>query len=95
MFVTDSKARARLDELEERCAKLQREFHQLEIEWADTLDKVKRMMQRVAKRAEVVERAEREESDGEVPTVESGPVLSGRLAQINRQILARRNRGGM
>jgi phage shock protein A len=94
MFDRDLKARRAIDELEERCEKLQRSFHALELEWADTLDKVKRMMQRIAKRAEVVEKAE--EGSGQDETADDGRTpLPSRMQQINAAILARRNRGGV
>src|SRR5260370_5740074 len=92
MWTTDSQARARLDTFEERLMNLERTMHGLEMDWADTLDKVKRMMQRIAKRAEVAEKAEA--SNGRDSRQLIAPELPGRRAQIQAAILARRDRKG-
>ncbi len=91
MFTKDPQARLRLDGLEERLMKVERTMHALEMDWADTLDKVKRMMQRIAKRAEVAEKAEL--ADASAAPGEGELALVDRRAEINAQILARRQKG--
>lgn len=81
------RVKRRLGEVEEALAKVKRDFSALELEWTDTLDKIKRMMGRVAKRAEVVEKAEEGE---EAIQLDRPPGLSQRQASINAQIIARR-----
>lgn len=63
MFFTDHKARKRVADLEEDFLKLQREFKALEMEWSNAYDKLLTMMQRIAKRAEVLQK----EMDGGKP----------------------------
>jgi len=88
----------RLTKLEESFEKLRRQMVGLELEWTDTLDRVKRLMGRIAKRAELVERAETPpqqgaeglDVDGDTPTL--GPSLSPHQLTVQQRILARRNR---
>lgn len=94
--------RNRISALEEECARLKRRVDEVELDWANYLDKFKRIVNRIAKRAEVVENAERLESntpDGAeaLPTNGSAP-LWGRMSptqrRIQMQILARRQANG-
>ncbi len=86
--------------LEEDLRKLKRDMEGLELEWSNAFDKLKVMMQRIAKRAEVAEKAE---AQGE-QTVEpgsaatsldprSGRLLNPRQTEIQQQILRRRAGG--
>ncbi len=86
----------RLEELEDEVASLKRAFGNLELEWSNAYDKLRKIVQRISKRAEIVERAE---SPGAVPGAESGRAngtnpLSARQQEFNERILARRNRLG-
>lgn len=85
----------RLLKLEEGFEKLRRQMAGLELEWTDTLDRVKRLMGRIAKRAELVERHEEAEAGSELrdPTQAlRTPGLSPSQSLIQQRILARRNR---
>ncbi len=89
----------RLTKLEESFEKLRRQMAGLELEWTDTLDRVKRLMGRIAKRADVVERAEAQThvGAGEIEAGDSagsnpGPQLTPSQLSIQARILARRNR---
>ena len=50
------KLSSRVRALEDERATLKREFQALEMEWSQAFDQIKRMMQRVAKRAEIAEK---------------------------------------
>ncbi|SRR5713101_7932835 len=89
----------RLAKLEESFEKIRRQMAGLELEWTDTLDRVKRLMGRIAKRAELVERAETppqqgaEGFEGDSQAASNlGPSLTPHQLSINQRILARRNR---
>ncbi len=91
MLFFHNKSTRRLDDVEEDCRKLRREFQALELEWQNAYDKLLTMMQRTAKRAQVAERAE--------PAVEALPAgvaagapttLTGRAAELQQRILSRR-----
>lgn len=56
MFSKDTEARNRLDDLEDRFRKLSRDFEALELEWNTAYDKLRHMMGRVAKRAELLQK---------------------------------------
>ncbi len=84
----------RLTVLEEDFRKLKREFDSLELEWSNAYDKFRQIVQRIAKRAEIAQRAE---SPGAVPGTEGGHVdgtnpLSVRQSEFQQRIMARRNR---
>lgn len=86
LFTTDTKARRAIEDLEEQLAKIKREMNFLQMDWADTLDKVKKMMQRIAKRAEIAEKLEAEsetssEVEAPIVAVPNGP-------EARRQIIA-------
>lgn len=84
--------RKKIQDLQERCDRLERRVSALEIDWTDTLDRLKRMQGRIIK-----ERS-RSEAANPLPPMEeiegngSDTTLSPRAQQINAQILARRNR---
>jgi len=63
MFSRDTKARRAVEELEERFTKLEREFRSLQMEWENAYDKMRTMMGRVSKRAEILQK----EMDGGKP----------------------------
>jgi len=91
------KAERRIGDLEEDFAKLKRDFASLEMEWTNAYDKLRKMMQRVAKRAEVAEHAE-ERTNGELPAPPSTGMHGGRMltdAQMRiQQDILRRRAGG-
>jgi hypothetical protein len=79
-----------ISELQEVVSKLEREFQTLQLEWVNFYDKALRMMQRMAKRAETVERASSTfGGDFEVPSSSPFP-LSPAQQRLQHQILARR-----
>lgn len=94
MFET-FKASKRLSESEEAIARVERRVTALEIQWTDTLDRLKTMMGRILK-----ERARTEAARDSSPNLslsdEDVPAGSSSLSQsqeaINQRILARRNR---
>ena len=65
----------------------------LEVQWGDTLDRMKSMMGRLYKERQRTERAyEHEEEQREQHTPDAGEGMSNRAQQVQAQILARRNR---
>lgn len=96
MFSRDQKARKAVEELHEDFLKLQREFKSLQMEWENAQDKLLTMMQRVAKRADVLQK----EMDGGKPplsaeeqTIADG--LTPRQTRAQQMILARRRANGI
>ncbi len=86
--------------LDDKIERLRRDFQNLELEWTNFFDKARRLLQRITKRAEVVEKAEAaeaEKTDGSAPLlVPSNPVagrLTDRQREIQQQILRRRAGG--
>ncbi len=79
-------------ELSERLAKLERKFTDLELEWINFFDKARRMMGRIAKRAETVEKAEGAGDDGTGMTGPPAPEPSwlANMDPVTRSILQRR-----
>lgn len=103
MLWVDLKARRAISDLQEELAKVQRNFKELELDWASAYDKLRSMMQRVAKRAEVVESAARDasqqgvEAEAEATVSTSTPhasTLTARQIHLQREILRRRGNGG-
>ncbi len=90
------RVRRRVQELEEDFAKLRRDFMSLEAEWSNSYDKLRAMMQRIAKRAEVAEKAADAEHPEASGSTSAGPgrFLTPRQLQIQQQILRRRTNGG-
>jgi len=76
----------------------------LELDWEDTNERIRKVLQRISKRAEYVEKHEREESTGDTradkptPTpamgrLPQGGLLSDRQKEIQHAILRRRAGG--
>ena len=92
----------RISELEEELSKVKRRVDEVELDWANYLDKFKRIVNRIAKRAEIVENHERQEADeltGDQPAPLSGASptwarLTPRQRQVQMSILQRRANGG-
>ncbi len=88
------KVEKRLTTVEIDVAELQRRVTSLEIQWGDTLDRIKTMMSRLTKQQRRQEAAELTEpehlTDEEV--ADGHMNLSQRAQEINNRILARRNR---
>jgi len=86
-----------LRELDDQVAKLRRDMSNLELEWSNMHDKLRRMMMRVAKRAEVAEKVEAAneltEPEPEVAQDQasgSGRMLTQRQRLAQQAILMRR-----
>ncbi len=92
-----SNSTRRLEDLEEQMRKVVRDFQALELEWENAYDKLRSMMQRVAKRAEIAEKAaEAADATTIVPQGEDGKpiILSPRQRIIQAQIAERRRMMG-
>ncbi len=90
---------SRIFELTEQIAKLKRDQQNLELEWSSFFDKARRLLARVTKRAEVVEKAEEKEVGGEsgaspFPVSPATGRLTDRQREIQQRILRRRAGGG-
>jgi len=86
----------RIAELEESLGKLQREFSGLQLEWANTLDKLNHIAGRMAKRAALAQEKEDllmngAESESSAPAGAATTSLSPRQQEINQRILGRRS----
>jgi hypothetical protein len=94
------KASTSVSQLEERVSKLEREQREIRLDWEMMYEKVKRLMGRIAKRAEVVENAAAvgQEEEAEVSSAGASASHLGHLTprqlQIQKQVLARRGNGG-
>lgn len=95
------KALRRCEQLEDDLRKLKRDFLELQLEWTNTYDKLRTMMGRVAKRAEIVENAHSDASQpgGEPEFSANEQLFLSRLPPRQRQIqsailLRRRVNGG-
>lgn len=90
-------ASKRISQLEDDFAKLKRDIGNLELEWTNFYDKARRMLARVAKRAEVVERADAAATEAEAGPIVVETAFSGHLTdhqkKIQQQILRRRAGG--
>jgi len=86
----------RLTDVEERLSTAERRLNAMSLEWTDTLDRMKRMMGRIAKdrsRVEQIEPSGDDQGHLSDEEVSNGTVtLSQRQLQANARILARRNR---
>ena len=100
MFET-FKAAKRLTEQEEAMTRVERRVTALEIQWADTLDRLKTMMGRLLKERQRTEKAAEiiapgSSESGQLETVDTGghpnSWTPGQIAAQQR-IMARRNRG--
>jgi hypothetical protein len=84
------KASRRLKDVEERLETVERDFKRLRLEWEDSYDKLRTLMQRIAKRAQAVEKAQETANESDIPS--ESPSLP--LDPVSARILARRNRLG-
>jgi len=93
----DLKARRRVDELQDGLDSLKRKFQDLELEWANTYDKLRTMMGRVAKRAAVVENTQLSGGPGGEGDAQEDagaalfPGLTARQRHLQASILRRRS----
>jgi predicted nuclease with TOPRIM domain len=90
------KAQARLDELQERLEKLERDMRALQLEWESTYDKVRQMMGRIAKRAEMLHEAAEDQgklypTNGEVEEAQNAVGLTPAQQRAQSQVMARRH----
>jgi hypothetical protein len=88
----------RISEVEERLSKLERDFHTLELEWTVWFDKARRLLMRVTKRAEIVEKADEADQVGQrsaapFPLHPAVGRLNDRQREIQEQIMKRRAGG--
>jgi hypothetical protein len=91
-------------DLRERVEKIEKAMRDLDVQWTDVYDKFRNLHMRVARRVKVIEEASSQEepqgAGGEEQDVllqgQSGMFtsLSPRQAEAQRQILARRRKGG-
>ncbi len=96
-FFWRSRDSERISALDEKLEKLKRDQANLELEWTNFYDKARRMLARVSKRAEVVEKADAEEATATTPLLPIGGPNTGRLSDRQREIqqqILRRRAGG-
>lgn len=99
MIFKDHKAREWIAELQAEMLKHARELAALKLEWQDTYDRILKLTQRMAKRAEIAEKLAADVSSQE-PAASSASddgepapsSLTERQRQLNERILARRAR---
>jgi hypothetical protein len=89
-----SKFEKRLKEAEESIERIEHAFKKLEIEWSETYDKFKQLHWRVAKRAKALERASDAEGSEEPEALPQTTSLTSHQEEVQRRIMARRNRNG-
>jgi len=82
-----STLKARIGELEDTCADLQRASRKLDLEFTELYDKVSHQMGRMAKRY-----ASRSAADQPEPEAETPDMFTKHVDPISAKILARRNR---
>jgi shikimate kinase len=85
------KATTRLRKVEDALQTIEGQMKAIQLEWEDTYDRLRVLMQRIVNRAQ---RAEQQAEGDIAQDTESPPPvgLSERAAAINAKILARRNR---
>jgi len=81
----------KLQDVEERLEKLERELKAIQLDWSDVYDKIRRTMGRIVKRAEKAPIPQIGEEEGE-PESTAGQALTPRQLHVTRQIMIRRNR---
>ena len=83
-----------IGQLSERLDSVERRLTSIQLEWMDTLDRLKSMVGRIVKDRARAEAARELSPDAPAEPENSFPAngLQGRQASINEQILARRNR---
>jgi hypothetical protein len=88
----------KLKDLDERVNDFERQMKRLRLEWEDTYEMLRRLMQRIAKRSQRDEQSspEPETTSPEPETLPpGGPVLSPRHQTLQQKILARRRMNGV
>ena len=99
-FFSDLKTRRAIAALDDRIETLERQLKAVKLDWESTYDKLHRLAQRIAKRAERAEALEPSEDgqDSSAPPADSGaPQLGAGLSQRQREIQQQilRHRAGM
>jgi chromosome segregation ATPase len=89
-----TKFEKRVKELEESLERIEHSFKKLEIEWAETYDKFKQLHWRVAKRVKTLERSSDAEGSEETEALPQTSSLTSHQEEVQRRIMARRNRNG-
>lgn len=94
-----AKSEKRVAELEKSLERIESSFRKLELEWADTYEKFRRLYMRTCKRVKALEHLEPDEGFAADPElsppdtqVESRTLLSPKQAEAQRQVEMRRNR---
>ena len=91
--------RKKLQELDERCSAFERDQKQMKLEWEDTYDKLRAIVQRIVKRAQRIEQLSPEDgaTGTEPETLPPGAPsnLNQRQHTIQQKILARRRMNGV
>jgi predicted nuclease with TOPRIM domain len=90
-----SRSEKRVAELEATLQRLEAAFKKVELEWADTYEKFRRLYMRTCKRVKTLETLEPETVEGESSTAPIAPdeaQLSPKQLEAQRLILMRRNR---
>jgi predicted nucleic acid-binding Zn-ribbon protein len=82
--------RKQINELRQDLDTLRKSFKNLELEWADMYDRIHRTLMKISKRAQRSDDAERAEGVENPPPGDTPSTLTGRTAEIQRRILARR-----
>ncbi len=88
------KAARKLKEMEERLESVERGFKKIALEWEDSYDRFRAIVQRIAKRAQAAEKLEAETEENSEPDIPQIPGLSPQQREKQMQILARRSRLG-
>jgi len=88
------KADRRLKELQERLETVERGFKKVQLEWEDSYDRFRTIVQRIAKRAQTAEKLADEAEAEETPDVPDIPGLTPQQREKQMQILSRRSRLG-
>src|SRR6266851_5878792 len=88
------KAARKLKEMEERLENVERGFKKIALEWEDSYDRFRAVVQRIVKRAEAVEKLTAEAEGEAEPDASLPPGLSPSQREKQQQILARRSRLG-
>jgi uncharacterized protein (UPF0335 family) len=81
----------RLNDMEERLWRLERDQKALQMDWESAYDKMRTLTARFVKRAEVIEKSERAEQT-EQETATGSTTVSSAADPITRRILERRAR---
>ncbi len=88
------KAARKLKEMDERLENVERGFKKIALEWEDSYDRFRAIVQRITKRAEAVEKLTAEAQEETEPDTPLPPGLTASQREKQMQILARRSRLG-